>query len=381
MDYGGSRAQNFLHEPIPRGHPNARPAPARVRQLYPQGARSRAQGGAGRGRAAAPRTRDVRARSPAAPAPRSLPRLPRAERRLRGALLGGLRLGGADGDRFRAGGRVQPRHPAPQTDLHQGAECCPRTAPARVARSDPQRRRGVGQVLLVPAGAPQTARGRSRDPPRRAIRPQQASASVTRATANHRHRHRHDSGPSHLADRAGPGAASRRGPPAPRERATGHPHRSGRHRQEQARDRRRQAAQRQRARRGRLRRPLAGAGCRARAQCDRAGTRGARYRRPDPRREDHDGAAPAADAHRHRQLRAGARRRHHSHGPAHGGTDPEIPCDEQDAAAGHGRAHLRGRPSRASWEEGAAGSRRIARLAPRSPCSSSGCAPPSRTSS
>src|SRR3954447_24633484 len=73
--------------------PHARSADPGVRELDPARARGRETCGARRDRTDAARAGHVRARRTPPPAPRPLPLLPRAERRVRRHLLAELRLG------------------------------------------------------------------------------------------------------------------------------------------------------------------------------------------------------------------------------------------------------------------------------------------------
>ena len=92
-----------------RRDPHARPADPGVRELDPARARRRTTRSAVGDRAHAARARHVRARRPPASAPRPLPLLPRAERRLRRHLRRELRLGRPRRGGLRPRGRVQPR--------------------------------------------------------------------------------------------------------------------------------------------------------------------------------------------------------------------------------------------------------------------------------
>ena len=145
-----------------RWHPDARPAPARVRELDAEGAGARASCRPRRDRAARARAGDVRARRAAASAARAVPGLPRPERHLRRPVLGAVRLGRAGGGGVGPRGRVEPRARHPEADLHQAqrasAGAARRAARAASATTTGRRTSRSRMPRSSPISSPPTSR-------------------------------------------------------------------------------------------------------------------------------------------------------------------------------------------------------------------------------
>ena len=172
------RRRDACGRPSPNGEPSAaardphpRPAAAGLRQLDPARARRRAARRARRDRAAAARPRDVRARRPPASAPRAVPLLPRAERRVRRHLRATAT----------AGSRPTRRSPASRTSTTSPRGRCRSSSTSRRPQHRDERLselidriRADDTAAYLPFDDRRRARGagrrRPRDAARRAVR-------------------------------------------------------------------------------------------------------------------------------------------------------------------------------------------------------------------
>ena len=180
--------------------PHPRPAAAGVRELDPQGARARAARRARLHRATAPGTRDVRARRPPASAAGGVPGLPRAERRVRGHLLAGIRLDRPRRGDLRPRGRVPPR--------------LPRDAEARLRQAGRPNARSGSRASSPRSATTTRPRTRASRPPRNSpnsSRPTSPSCSPNDSTPHarpsrraHRARETADAAADHLPVPSGP---------------------------------------------------------------------------------------------------------------------------------------------------------------------------------
>ena len=369
---GGSRVSAMTRQRRRGPDPHARPAAARLRQLDPEGARTRASRRARGDRAAAARPRHVRAGRAPASAARAVPRLPRAERRVRRHLLAAVRLDRARRGDLRPRGRV-PARPA-ATCRSSSTSSSRRNARSASASSWP------GSATTAPR---RTRRSR---PPRSwpsLIAADLATLLAERFDASRRAglQRRSDRGlqaptgriPAPYTDGGGTrvrghGAAhlAGRGRAAPR-----HPRRPGRHRQEPPRDRGR-PPRRAAVRPGDVRVARARARSRGRAPRDRTRARGARRRRSAALRAAGRGARRPPRPHRARQLRAGARRGARRRDAADRPARRDVPRHESREAPRARRAGLRRRSARGAARPRPGDRRRDPRVA--RPCDSSATA-------